>query len=263
VSETATASTSAGRSVTTIERAVDVLFLFAEHPQPTLGVTEIAQELGISKAVVHRTLTSLRDRNLVVVDADSRRYALGPAVLRLADAYRDRLDLRMLAQDTMRRLSEATGETATLSIRTGDQRIYIDRVTPDREVQMTVQLGRPFPLHAGASSKAFLAFLPEDEREDYLARVALSPLTPNTITDLNVLRRELDQIRQQGFAISMGERQADAASVAAPVFDDRGPVAVMSVSGPIQRFRDSVADTASVLTEATRQLSAQLGHRRD
>jgi IclR family acetate operon transcriptional repressor len=254
---------SGGRSVTTIERAVDVLFLFAEDPQPTLGVTEIANSLDISKAVVHRILTSLRDRDLVVLDGENRRYSLGPAVLRLADAYRDRIDLRLLAQETMRKLSAQTDETATLSIRSGDQRIYVDKVTPDREVRMTVQLGRPYPLHAGASSKAFLAFLPDDEREDYLRRASLDPLTDATITDLAVLRRELDQVRQQGFAVSMGERQADAASVAAPVFDadGPGPVAVISVSGPIQRFRDAVAETAVAVTEATRELSMRLGAR--
>lgn len=252
---------SEGRSVATIERAADVLFLFAQADQPTLGVTEIAKALDISKAVVHRILTSLRDRDLVVVDGDSRRYALGPAVLRLAAAYRDRLDIRQLALETMQELSASTNETATLSVRNGDHRIYVDQVNPPREVKMTVQVGQPFPLHAGSSSKAFLAFLPESERDDYLARHELRPLTDNTITDVSVLRRELDTIRQQGFAVSMGERQADAASVAAPIFDQDGPIAVISVCGPIERFRETVAETAAAVVEATRQLSDRLGHR--
>jgi DNA-binding IclR family transcriptional regulator len=250
-----------GRSVVTIERAADVLFLFAEHDQPTLGVTEISKALGISKAVVHRILSSLRERDLVVADLESRRYALGPAVLGLAAAYRERLDIRMLALETMHRLSDATQETATLSIRNGDARVYVDQVNPDREVRMTVQVGRPFPLHAGSSSKAFLANLPEAERESYLERSALDPLTSNTITDVAVLRRELDQIRAQGFAVSMGERQADAASVASPILDSDGPVAVISVCGPIERFRDAVAENAGLVVEATRELSSRLGHR--
>lgn len=249
-----------GRSVATIERAVDVLFLFSHH-DADLGVTEIARELGISKAVVHRILTSLRERDLVVLDTESRRYALGPAVLRLAAAYRSTLDVRALAHDTMVQLSARTDETATLSLRSGDHRIYVDQVVPEREVRMTVQVGKPFPLHAGSSSKAFLAFLPDAERDEYLARASLDRLTDQTITDRRVLVRELDQIRGQGFAVSMGERQADAASVAAPVLDADGPVAVISVCGPIERFRDKVADTAAVLVDATRTLSVRLGHR--
>lgn len=256
----AESSSEGGRSVATIERAADVLFLFAADDQPTLGVTEIAKALDISKAVVHRILTSLRERDLVVVDEESRRYALGPAVLHLAAAYRDRLDVRLLALDTMRDLSSVTGETATLSVRNGMTRLYVDQVTPDREVKMTVQLGRPFPLHAGSSSKAFLAFVGEAERNEILAASSLDAVTVNTITDVAVLRRELELIRQQGFAVSMGERQADAASVAAPVFDADGPVAVISVCGPLERFRDSIADTAAAVVEATRALSARLGH---
>lgn len=241
-----------GRSVVTIERAVDVLFLFAGHEQPTLGVTEISKALGISKAVVHRILSSLRERDLVVTDADSRRYALGPAVLSLAAAYRDRIDVRLLALDTMQRLSSLTNETATLSIRNGDTRIYVEQVTPDREVRMTVQIGQPFPLHAGGSSKAFLAFLPEAERDAFLSRTTLERLTSNTITDIAVLRRELAQIQQQGFAVSMGERQSDVASVAAPILDAGEPIAVISVAGPIERFRGAAAETAALVVDATR-----------
>lgn len=252
--------TSTGRSVTSIERAADVLFMFAEIDQSTLGVTEIANELSISKAVVHRILTSLRKCDLVAIDEEQRRYSLGPAVLRLADAYRQRVDIRMLALDTLRSLSSITGETATLSIRHGDHRVYIDKVTPDREVRMDVLLGQPFPLHAGASSKAFLAFLPEGEREASLSAGPLEQVTEHTVVDPGVLRRELDVIRNQGFAVSMGERQRDAGSVAAPVFDTDGPVAVISVSGPVERFRGEVDEVVAAVLEATTGLSARLGH---
>jgi len=249
-----------GRSVASIERAADVLFLFTQDDQPNLGVTEISKALDISKAVVHRILTSLRDRDLIVADAETRRYSLGPAVLQLAAAYRDRLDVRMLALEVMQKLSTETSETATLSVRNGLSRIYVDQVTPPREVKMTVQLGQPFPLHAGSSGKAFLAFLPEAEREAYLADEPLPQVTANTITDRSVLVRELDQIRAQGFAVSLGERQSDAASVAAPVFDGDGVTAVISVCGPLERLRPTVADTAAAVVEATRALSARLGY---
>ena len=250
-----------GRSVASIERAADVLFLFAQDDQPDLGVTEIAKALEISKAVVHRILTSLRERNLVVVDAESRRYTLGPAVLQLAAAYRDRLDVRTLALETMQQLSAATNETATLSVRNGTTRLYVDQVTPPREVRMTVQLGQPFPLHAGSSGKAFLAFLAPAERDAYLADHPLDAVTDQTITDRGVLEAELDRIREQGFAVSLGERQVDAASVAAPVFDVDGVTAVISVCGPLERLRPVVQETAATVVEATRLLSVRLGHR--
>ncbi len=249
-----------GRRVATIERAADVLFLLAGDERDSLGVTEIASELGISKAVVHRILTSLRERDLVQSLPSTRKYALGPAVLLLAARYRDHLDVRPLALAAMERLSAASGETATLSVRNGFERMYIDQVTPPVEVRMTVRTGVPYPLHAGSSSKAFLAFLDDDEIESYLDHATLEALTPATITDRAALRRELDTIRAQGFAASLGERQAGASSVAAPVFDRDGPVAVISVCGPLERLNERIAEIAVLVLDETRGISARLGH---
>jgi len=246
-----------GRGVASVERASDVLFCFAaDSPR---GVTEIASELGISKAVVHRILTSLVQRDLVALDPATRLYSLGPAVLELAAAYRSQLDVRALALDTMRDLVQTTDETSTLSILHNGRRVYVDQVTPGREVKMTVEIGSSFPLHAGASSKAFLAWLPPDERRRH-TEPPLAPLTEATIVSPSELRRELDQIREQGFAVSLGERQPGAGSVAAPVLDDQlRPVAVVSVCGPLQRFKPELAAVAAELIGATRALSRKLG----
>jgi DNA-binding IclR family transcriptional regulator len=246
-------------TIGTVERAVDVLGAFTEAEGPTLGVTELARQLGLSKAVVHRILTSLRAKGFVTVDQETRRYSLGPAALALGLAYLRHIDVRDQARVVLRELSEETNETATLSIRRGDARIYVDQVTPPREVMMTVQLGHPYPLHAGASSKAFLAQLPEAELARYFSR-RLEPLTEITVTDADALRGELADIREKGWAISYGERQEGAGSIAAPVFDHEGrPAAVISVCGPVERFRKEVDGIAPLLVEATRKLSRQLG----
>jgi DNA-binding IclR family transcriptional regulator len=248
----------AGRRVATIERAADVLFLLAGE-RPTLGVTEIAADLSISKAVVHRILTSLKDRDLVASDATTRKYSLGPAVLTLAARYREQLDVRPLAIEAMERLCAATSETATMSIRSGWQRVYVEQVTPPLEVKMTVKLGVSHPLHAGASSKAFLAFLPAAEQDAFFAEGPLGAVTEATVTDEPKLRAELARIRQQGFAVSAGERQSGAGSVAAPILEGGLPVAVISVCGPIERFRPKAEQAAKLVLAETRALSALLG----
>ena len=251
------------KTITTVDRAADVLTLFARKPQPTLGVTEIAQELGLSKAAVHRLLTTLAAKGYIRVDRESRRYALGPTVLTLGLAYLERIDIRRLALPVMRDLSAATDETSTLSIRSGWTRVYVDQVTPPREVRMSVQLGQPFPLHAGSSSKAFLAFLDEAEQERYFTEAPLERLTDATIVDVPTLRAELAEIRKRGYARSFGERQAGAASVAAPVLAHLGrPAATISVCGPLERFRDHTEEAAKLLLAATAELSAQLGYSR-
>jgi DNA-binding IclR family transcriptional regulator len=127
---------------------------------------------------------------------------------------------------------------------------------------MTIVLGRSFPLHAGASSKAILANLQADEIESYIADVALEALTDSTITDPDRLMEELARIRQQGYAASVNERQAGAASVAAPVFDHSGgPVAAISLCGPAERFQDEAHDAAALIVAAGRQLSERMGYR--
>ena len=249
-----------GSSTVTVERAADVLLLFSEQPTQRLGVTEIANALGLSKAAVHRILSSLKNKGIVELDPVSHRYALGPVVVSLGLTYLNKLDVRKVAAPELVELSRSTNETATLSIRTGRSRVYVDQVTPDREVLMMVQIGVSYPLHAGASSKAFLAFLPQEEIDVYLSE-PLPKLTPITQTDPKVLRRELDHIRQVGYATSLGERQPGAGSVAAPVLDYRGvPLAVISVCGPSERMAGEVNECASALLETTKKVSAKMGH---
>lgn len=249
-----------GNSASTVERAADILLLFASSSSPQLGVTEIATSLGMSKSAVHRILLSFRNKNLLELDPVSRKYSLGPTLLGLGARYLGRLDIRKMAAPELSSLSRATNETATLSVRSGDERVYIDQVTPDREVLMSVQLGMAYPLHAGASSKAFLAFLAPEEIDRYLSG-QLAKVTTKTVTDVRRLRRELGEIRQRGWAQSLGERQVGAGSVAAPVFDARGvPVAVVSVCGPADRMADEIGQCADRLLVCTGRLSAQLGY---
>ena len=246
--------------MSTVERALAILDLFAATENESLGVTEIAGKTGLSKAVVHRILSSLRSHGYVDAD-EARRYRLGTSVLYLGLAYLDRLDVRDLARPVLEKLSRTTNETSTISIRNGPSRVYIDQVTPDRDVKMVVQLGRPWPLHAGASSKAFLAFLDDEQINEYL-RGPLQKLTPSTVTSQRALRQEIAVIRRKGYATSSGERLEGAASVAAPVFGRDGyPSAVISVSGPSERLKKQLSKIAPLVVSASADLSKRLGHK--
>ena len=129
------------------------------------------------------------------------------------------------------------------------------------QLRLEVQLGNPYPLHAGASSKAFLAFLSAEEIELYLAQHHLDPVTEKTIVDPEALRLELAAIKRRGYATSQGERQVGAASIAAPVFDHDGHViAVLSAAGPLSRFKPRMADCAGRLLAAAGRVSAHLGY---
>lgn len=248
-------------TIATVERAADVLLHFASVPGHDLGVTEIAEGLALPKAAVHRVLASLRSRGLVELDERTHRYSLGVSAMKLGMAYLERIDVRAMARPYLVDLCAATRETATLSVPLGTQsRIYVDQVLPDREVLMSVTQGEPYPLHAGASSRALLAFQPRERIEAYLALPEFDRLTSGTIVDREALRADLDEVRRQGWAMSLAERKEGAASVAAPVRDQEGrAVAVVSVCGPAERFMEGVDACRDALLEATAALSRSTG----
>ena len=246
-------------SSSALERGVDVLLLLAQSVEAQLGVTQIATRLDLSKAVVHRILSALRNKGLVEFDSQTRRYSLGPITMSLGLTYLQKLDVRRVAMTELVSLSRATNETTTLSVRSGASRVYVDQVLPQREVLMSVTLGVAYPLHAGASSKALLAFLPHDEIELFL-QSPLTRVTNQTIIDRRKLRRELTQIAERGWATSIGERLPGAGSVAAPIFDYRNyPVAVVSVCGPADRISSNLSIHAEKLTASTSLLSLRMG----
>jgi len=250
-------------SVGAVDRAIDILMLFGRSLQPSLGVTEIAQELGMPKSGVHRVLSTLRRRRLVTYDAGTRKYALGQAAIALSQSYVTRIDVQAMASESLAELMQRTDETATLAVRRHGSVVYRAQSVPERELRYEVRLTRPVPVHVGASGKAFLANLPNDETDDFLRHAVLESVTARTVTDVGVLRRELAAIRSAGFATSHGERVEGVGSVAAPVFDFDGyPIAVLAVSGPTARFDPSAPAVVRAVVEATARLSAEMGHQR-
>ncbi|MGH3169723.1 MAG: IclR family transcriptional regulator [Trebonia sp.] len=159
-------------------RIADVLLMFTDGPA-SLGVTEIARELGLSKAVVHRILQSLADRSFVAADPVTHEYRLGQGAVALGTRVLRDLDLRRAARLVLRQLRDTTGETTTVSEVTNLSRVYLDQFESPQEIKMTVELGRRHPLHAGASGRAIRAFLPPDTIEQVIGS-GLPTLTPET-----------------------------------------------------------------------------------
>lgn len=239
-------------------RVADVLLLFLT--EPVQGVSAIARNLGLSKAVVHRILQSLESRQLIDYDERTRVYRLGPAIAALGAQALANLDLRAVALPVLRGLARDSGETVTLSALVGSSRIYIDQLVSLKEIKMTVEVGRPFPLHAGASSRAILAFAPEDLRTTILED-ELPALTPETITERAELEASLAETARTGLARSRGERQHGAGSVAAPLFGPHGEVVgAISLCGPVDRFDEAAVERFSPLVAAgAQEISARLG----
>jgi DNA-binding IclR family transcriptional regulator len=258
-----------GTPIGAVDRAVDVLLLFGRSLQPSLGVTEIADELGMPKSGVHRVLTTLRRRRLVTYDPATRKYALGQAAVALSQGYAARHDMQAMATQELAALRRATGETASLAIRRHGSVLVRAQSMPDHELRVELHLGRPWPLHIGASGKAFLAFVPPHEVDEYLTRSVhddgrLEPLTADTITEAGALRDDLRLTRARGYAVSAGERLPGVTSIAAPVRDHENyPVSVLAVTGPSTRLDPADRDVVDALLTSAERLSAEMGHARD
>ncbi len=244
----------------TIERVAQLLDYLATHE--STGVSEISRALGYSKSVVHRLLTTLEAHGYVAA-TETRRYRLGFKVIELGLVALQQLDVRRRALPHMERLRALTQETVNLSMRVGDHRVYIESLESPQEIRQRVELGREMSLLLGSSSKAILAFLPEEERERIIAgaigkTTALGePLSPDR------LRRDLDEIRRRGYAVSLSERLVGAFSVAVPVFDHRAMVVgSISISGPVMRWRPELAEQyGRLLLEEVGMLWRELGYR--
>lgn len=256
-------SQSRGRQeVQSVRRAFDVLFAFTAET-PVLSVAEIADRVGLNRTTVHRLVTTLEACGIIKRQRNSPRYALSAQVLQLANTFVQQSDVRQVALPFMTALRDRTNETVGLHLKEGQSRIVVAQVGANREVRhMYRNIGEPIPLHLGAAGKVMLAFQPEVETEAFLSQANLVARTPNSVTDPEALRRDLDQIRQQGYAITWEERTIGVVAIAAPIFDASGmAIAAINVSGLRQTIRRSDAAALAPQVVATaRAISRELGH---
>ena len=245
------------RHVAAVQRAVAVLDALADV-EPELGTNEIARRTGINASTVSRLLSTLAESGLVDHDADTGRYRLGLRLLHFGNSVLARLDLREIARPHLVALSEATGETVTLSAPGEHQAITVDFVQSPASVQSVARLGRPSVAHATAVGKVYLAFGGE------LPDGPLEVFTPNTITDRTRLTAEIVQAKERGWAQVTGEREEDLNAVAAPVRGSRGElITILGIQGPAGRFDATAMETAiGPLLEQAARISAGVGYDR-
>ncbi len=247
--------------IQTIDRSVEILDCFTLD-KPALGVREVARRTGLSSSTAGRLMAHLKEKGILNQDSETQLYMMGAKVLAWAGIYTVTSDVRAVALPVMVRLQEQTRETISLYVLEGNERVCVERFESPETVRIVARVGRRIPLYAGSAGKVFLAFMPESRRESILQSLEMTPMTERTITNLDELRRNLQQIREQGYATSNGEWIIDAAGTAAPIFDAHGlVVAAISISGPIQRFsKQKMKEMAQLLLRETRNISQELGY---
>lgn len=234
-----------------------MLELLAERAE--LTVKDVATMLDCSRSSAYRVVRTLQDREWVS-EARFGAYELGPRAAVLGVRAIHRVPLRRFALPWMTRLSTESQETVTLSLLVGDERVCIDQVESPRQIRMTVAVGQPYPLYAGASGKAILMAMDAGAQHAYLNKVQLHKLAPNTILSRSKLARALAENAARGYVVSVAERDPEAFSVAAPVLDRAGVIGSIAVCGPASRFDEKTARALGRMTaDAAAQISNALG----
>jgi DNA-binding IclR family transcriptional regulator len=223
-------------SIEVLQRAIDILSVF-NHSRTSMSLAEIVQAVRLPKTTVFRVLSSLAARGFCEWDATSGKYSLGFELVRLADIRRRQSNVHDVAIPVMREIRNEVNETVILSVRSGDSRVHIDFAEGLHPMRRMADLGVRAPLYAGAASKVLLAGMADDEIEAYLDRTDLTAFQKSTITDRNLLWREVRAIRKRGFAESKGELFPGGGALAAPIKDFSGKtVAVMDILTPEHRY---------------------------
>jgi len=240
------ATVNGAQRVQSVARAAELLKALGAHGGPA-SVFDLADRCGLNRSTAWRILATLEDEGLVERDPATGRYEIGYALVALgAAAGHDPLIRR--AHPALRALAEACLETASLAVPRGMQLVYVDQVQAPH-VMAADWLGRATPLHATSTGKALLAWLSEDDIGAALPG-RLERFTDTTITTRAVLRGELAQVRERGYAVSRGELEPALWGVSAPVLDRGRPVAVVSVWGTETRIRARGLDALGSRTVA-------------
>ncbi len=219
--------------VQSLARGLSVIKAFGETT-PELTLSEVARATGLTRAAARRFLITLAD--LGYVRTDGRLYSLSPRVLELGYAYLSSLSLPDVAYPHLERLVAEVHESASVSVLEADEIVYVARVPTTRIMRVTIAIGTRFPAYCTSMGRVLLAGLPPEDLAARLAEAELPRRTARTITSPATLRRELDRVRAQGFAIVDQELEEGLRSIAVPIRDRDGRViAATNVSSHVSR----------------------------
>jgi DNA-binding IclR family transcriptional regulator len=245
--------------IQSVERAAHILKALGSGV-PRLGITEISEQVGLAKPTVYGLLRTLEAQELVEQDPETGKYRLGPALLQLGNAFLDHHELRGRSLLWAESLASRTQEAVKLGVRYGPNVLIVHHVfRPDNTVQM-LEVGAAIPWHASALGKAMAAHLDPPARAE-LTGGPLPKLTGRTVTTVKTLDAELRKVERNGYAVEDQEAILGEAGIAAPVFDQRGVVGAIGITGPDERLvpKGPNAQFVSAVREAARALSRELG----
>ena len=246
-------SNGSGRRIASVSNALRVLRVLAERPQG-VGVTELAQLVGVGKSTAHLLLVTLADADFVG-QGDDGRYRLGLGAFEVGAAAVEVAAPGGPLTPLLRDLADRSGEAVSLATDSGRDAIIVQRFESASVLRAEIRLGTRMPLHSSASGKYLLAWMPDERIDALFPGDELPAVTPHSIRSKQVLREQLVEVRRQKYARNDDEYTVGISGVATGVTDANGHVAfALSLAGPTHRFKcedwiDDLTGTAAAMSE--------------
>ena len=233
--------------VNSVFRAAEILSMLS------LGrnrLTDICQELGLSKGTVHRLLKTLEQCGFVFLDPVTHQYYLGHLMIKISsNPDISHQNLIVCAYDELKMLRDKSGETAALFIPIGNRRICLEEIDSNNSIRLVVQKGSVHPIYSGSSGKVLLSQFSDEALMQLLDNTPLVKIAKNTITNRKVLLQEVEKTKKKGYAVSTSETLDGAYSICVPIKDYSCPVA-LSILGPQDHFESNSNEFVKIMKDS-------------
>lgn len=236
-------------NVRAVSRALNILECFTAE-EPSLQLTEIAQQVELSASTTLRILATLEDHNFVYKNPETNKYYLGLKVAQLGNlAFKD-FDIAVEAQPLLKKICDEFNESVGIYQRIGDKRLCIARMNSTQTLRSVLEVGCSYPLTRGAAGRVLLSYMADKDITRLLKK------------DDFTTKENLKQVKKDGYTVSKGERDSAVESIAAPIFNAKGQVDyALFITGPAGRFDDTAKEKMiEAIKENATLLSEKLGY---
>ncbi|MDR5899243.1 IclR family transcriptional regulator C-terminal domain-containing protein [Halomonas vilamensis] len=256
----ASATKASGGHSQSLVRGLTLLAYLSQSPRG-LSLSEVAEMAELAPSTTHRLLQALQSQGFVTQENEQGLWRIDVKTFRIGNSFLEARDFVATSRPFLRRLTQATGETANLGIRDGATVVFLAQHESPQMMRMITRLGSRAPLHASGVGKALLAGMPADECAQLLEGRELEQVTDNTFATTASLQDEMVRVRADGFACDREEHAIGLHCVAACIYDEHGsPLGAISVSGPMARIPETRLRELGGLVQATAaEITAQLG----
>lgn len=248
--------------VQSIDRALNIIKIVSSR-KDGIGVTELAEMLGLNKSSIFRILATLAAHGFIEQNPETKKYKLGYMYLELSTKLLESIDIRKEAVPFLRELEEISNEVIHLVIYSQKEAVYIEKLEGNETLRMHSQVGKRAPMHCTSAGKVILANIPRSEAIEIIHQKGLPMHTEKTIINEQELLENLAMINQHGYGIEREENEPGITCIAAPIFNHRGEVAgAVSISGTSLRMNDEKINALKVkLMDVGKKISRRLGYK--